>query len=64
MHTQSQSKSTGVSNLNEVAEILATAFVRLQEKRVITANNRDYLIDLTAPPSIHADAENSTNTEA
>ena len=52
MKTTEQSKDQNLENLNEVARILATGFIRYMEKQ--EADSMDNSVDSTAVPSTHA----------
>lgn len=56
-------KSTTNCRLQKVSQLLAEAFIRLQEKSTISDNYGDNLVDLPATPSIHAGRENNKNIE-
>jgi hypothetical protein len=63
MNINERAKYKALGNINEVAEILAAAFIRLQEKSALTDDSRDNLVDLAATPSIHAAHNKTLNTE-
>lgn len=52
--TKQSKKNLSNNHLQEVSQLLAEAFIRLQEKSIISGNCRDNLVDLPATPSIHA----------
>lgn len=56
-------KSTTNCRFQEVSQLLAEAFIRLQEKSTISDNYGDNLVDLPATPSIHANSRNDNNIE-
>jgi len=64
MQPNKQSKKNLSNNhLQEVSQLLAEAFIRMQEKSIISGDCRDNLVDLPATPSIHADSGNDNNIE-